>query len=389
MARDRAPTSIEVHMRKSAIGLLSLCSISLAISQSVNANSHDDSPKTDAITVTTLAEGLEHPWGMVFLPSGDMLVTERAGGIRRLTKDGALSERLKNVPEVVANNQGGMLDITVDPDFSENNTVYFCYSKPSDNGQAGSSSSVAKATLANNKFENVEVIFSASPVIDNGFHFGCRLVFDADKSLYITLGDRYKYMKEAQNTSNHFGSIVRINRDGSVPEDNPFINGDAPEVFSYGHRNVQGVTVHPQTGVVWAMEHGPKGGDEINIIKKAANYGWPEITYGIDYSGEIISDKTHMDGMEQPWLYWDPSIAPSGLTFYTGDMFKEWQGDILVGSLKFTHLRRVEIENGKPAKQHEYLRENGARIRDVDVDSEGAIYLLTDAPNGKVLKLTK
>jgi len=381
-------------MKKFTAGLLGLCSISLAVSQGVMANSHNDSDKVistkdNGMKVTTLAQGLEHPWGMAFLPNQDMLVTERSGGIRRLSQSGELSDRLENVPEVVANNQGGMLDITIDPDFSENNTVYFCYSKPSDDGKPGSSSSVAKATLVDNGLENIEVIFSASPVIDNGFHFGCRLVFDAEKSLYVTLGDRYKYMKGAQNTDNHFGTIVRINRDGSVPDSNPFTDGDAPEVFSFGHRNVQGVTVHPDTGAVWAMEHGPKGGDEINLIKNGANYGWPEITYGIDYSGDIISDKTHMEGMEQPWLYWDPSIAPSGLVFYTGDMFKEWQGDILVGSLKFTHLRRIDVVDGKPTEQHEYLRDNGARIRDVEVDEAGAIYLLTDAPNGKVLKLTK
>lgn len=363
----------------------------LALGQSAFAHENHDHGVTDKdITVTTLAEGLEHPWGMAFLPNGDLLVTERAGGIQRLSKDGKLSGRLANVPAVVANNQGGMLDIAIDPDFSSNNTVYFCYSKESEvEGKKGSSSSVAKATLTATGLDNVEVIFSADSIVDNGFHFGCRLVFDADKQLYVTMGDRYKYMQEAQNTNNHFGKIVRINRDGSVPTDNPFTDGDAPEVFSYGHRNVQGVTVYPQTGDVWAMEHGPKGGDEINIIRAGANYGWPVITYGIDYSGEIISDKTHMDGMEQPWVYWDPSIAPSGITFYNGDMFKEWEGDILVGSLKFTHLRRIEVEDGKPGEQFEYVRDNQARIRDVEVAPDGAIYLLTDAPNGKVLRLSK
>ena len=195
-------------------------------------------------------------------------------------------------------------------------------------------------------------------------------------------------MKEAQNTDNHFGTIVRINRDGSVPSDNPFTDGKAPEIYSYGHRNVQGITIHPETGEVWAMEHGPKGGDEVNLLSKGANYGWPVITYGIDYSGDIISDKTHMDGMEQPVLYWDPSIAPSGMTFYQGDLFPQWNGDLLVGSLKFTHLRRIEMDGGKPGEQHEYVRDNQARIRDVEVGPNGAIYLLTDATNGKVLKLT-
>jgi len=374
--------------------LLSAGAVALALTQTALAHEnhdHGDHGITDSdINVTTLAEGLVNPWGMVFLPNGDLLVTERAGGIQRLSKEGKLSGRLANVPDAVAQNQGGMLDITIDPDFSRNNTIYFCYSKASEvEGKSGSSSSVAKATLTDSGLDNVEVIFSADSIVDNGFHFGCRLAFDAEKQLYITMGDRYKYMQEAQNTNNHFGTIARINRDGSVPSDNPFIDGDAPEVFSYGHRNVQGVTIHPNTGAVWAMEHGPKGGDEINQIKAGANYGWPVITYGIDYSGDIISDKTHMEGMEQPWVYWDPSIAPSGLTFYTGEMFKEWEGDVLVGSLKFTHLRRIDVEDGKPGEQFEYVRDNQARIRDVEVAPDGSIYLLTDAPNGKILKLTR
>ncbi|HAM20634.1 PQQ-dependent sugar dehydrogenase [Alteromonas macleodii] len=379
----------------SALAQSLTCVLALTISQSALAHGdhkHGEAHEiTDSdITVTTLAEGLVHPWGMAFLPNGDLLVTEREGGIQRLSKDGKLSGRLGNVPKVVAQNQGGMLDIAIDPDFASNNTIYFCYSKASEvEGKQGSSSSVAKAKLTDSGLENVDVIFSADSIVDNGFHFGCRLAFDAKKHLYITMGDRYKYMKEAQNTDNHFGKIVRINRDGSAVEDNPFTDGKAPEIFSYGHRNVQGVTIHPETGAVWAMEHGPKGGDEINILERGANYGWPVITYGVDYSGDIISDKTHMDGMKQPWVYWDPSIAPSGLTFYQGEMFKEWNGDVLVGSLKFTHLRRIKVEDGKPGEQFEYVRDNHARIRDVEVGPEGAIYLLTDAPNGKVLKLTK
>ncbi|HAI73749.1 MAG TPA: PQQ-dependent sugar dehydrogenase [Alteromonas australica] len=364
--------------------LLLVASTALA-GASLPAHSHQDSDHVH-LESTTLAEGLVHPWGMAFLPNGDLVVTERAGGIRVLKKDGTLTPRLSNVPEVAAVNQGGMLDITLDPDFEDNNTLYFCFSQP---GEGGSSSSVARATYADNGLSDVSVIFSAAPLIDNGFHFGCRLTFDNEGKLFVTLGDRYKYMDEAQNTNNHFGTIVRINSDGTVPTDNPFTEGDAPEVFSYGHRNVQGVTVHPQTGKVWAMEHGPKGGDEVNLINKGANYGWPVITYGIDYSGEVISDKTHKEGMAQPWLYWDPSIAPSGMAFYTGDMFPEWEGDLLVGSLKFTHLRRVEVNNGQPADQHEYLRDNGERIRDVEIAPDGAIYLLTDAPNGKVIKLTR
>ncbi|WP_394223108.1 PQQ-dependent sugar dehydrogenase [Alteromonas gracilis] len=388
----RTPTILaQLFKPANAFSQSIVCALALTVSHGALAHGdHEHDDDGQHIKVTTLAEGLEHPWGMAFLPNGDMLLTERVGGIQRLSKDGKLSGRLSNVPEVVAQNQGGMLDIAIDPDFASNNTIYFCYSKASDaEGKSGSSSSVAKATLTNTGLEDVNEIFSADSIVDNGFHFGCRLVFDAEKQLYVAMGDRYKYMKEAQNTDNHFGKIVRINREGSAVKNNPFIDGKAPEVFSYGHRNVQGLTVHPETGAVWAMEHGPKGGDEINILERGANYGWPVITYGVDYSGAIISDKTHMEGMKQPWVYWDPSIAPSGLTFYQGDMFKEWNGDVLVGSLKFTHLRRIKVEDGKPGEQFEYVRDNHARIRDVEVGPDGAIYLLTDAPNGKVLKLTK
>ncbi|MDO6568952.1 PQQ-dependent sugar dehydrogenase [Alteromonas sp. 1_MG-2023] len=374
-------------MTRTITNVLSVCTLALAgVTQPAFSQQADTKTETKAqFVVTELAKELVHPWGMAFLPNGDLLVTERDGGIRRLNKAGELSPRFTNVPSVEANNQGGMLDIAIDPDFETNNTIYFCFSQP---GDGGSSSSVAKATLAGDSLSDVETIFSALPLVDNGFHFGCRLAFNADKQLFITLGDRYKYMKEAQNTENHFGTIVRINRDGSVPSDNPFINGKAPEIYSYGHRNVQGITIHPETGEVWAMEHGPKGGDEVNLLSKGANYGWPVITYGIDYSGAVISDKTHSEGMEQPVLYWDPSIAPSGMTFYQGDMFPQWNGDLLVGSLKFTHLRHIEMDGDKPGEQHEYLRDNNARIRDVEVGPKGAIFLLTDAPNGKVLKLT-
>lgn len=358
---------------------VALAAASLCLSAPVVADDHG------TLSVETLAEGLTHPWGMAFMPGGDVIITERAGGIRVYSPQTGLGERLANVPAVAANNQGGMLDITLDPKFSDNRTVYFCYSKP---GDGGSSTSVTKAVLADGELTDLNTIFSAAPLVNNGFHFGCRLAFNDAGELFVTLGDRYKYMDEAQNTDNHFGTIVRIHADGSVPDDNPFVEGGAPEVYTYGHRNVQGLTLHPETRAVWAMEHGPKGGDEINLLEAGANYGWPKITYGIDYSGDIISDKTEMAGMEQPWLYWDPSIAPSGMAFYQGQPFADWQGDLLVGSLKFTHLRRIEMNDGQPGKQHEYLRERGERIRDVEVGPDGFIYLLTDAPNGKLLKVS-
>lgn len=337
------------------------------------------------LKVTELATGLANPWGMAFLPDGRLLLSERAGNLRIYDPQLGVGEPLSGVPAVVAQGQGGMLDVALSPDFESNKQVFFCYSRP---GKGGNSSSVSRATLQGNTLTDLETIFIAEPLVDNGFHFGCRLAFDEQKHLFITLGERYKYKEEAQNLDNDLGKIVRIWPDGSVPEDNPFTDGKAPEIFSYGHRNVQGLTVHPKTGDVWAMEHGPKGGDEINLLKKGANYGWPVITYGIDYNGDIISDKTQMPGMEQPVLYWDPSIAPSGMTFYYGEPFKEWNGDLLVGSLKFTHLRRIHMQGNKPMEQEEFLRDRKERIRDVEVGPDGLIYLLTDSPDGKLLQVS-
>ncbi|RDV26643.1 PQQ-dependent sugar dehydrogenase [Alteromonas aestuariivivens] len=338
-----------------------------------------------SLNVKELAVGLSNPWGMVFLPDGDILLTERAGKIRRFDMQTGLGEPLAGVPEVAAVNQGGMLDIILDPGFSTNQTIYFCYSRPT---EGGSSSSVARAKLGESSITDVTDIFIADSVADNGFHFGCRLAFDAQNALYASLGDRNFFKEEAQNTDNHFGTIVRIDTKGKPIADNPFIGGKAPEIFTYGHRNVQGLTIHPVTGEVWAMEHGPKGGDEVNKLAKGNNYGWPVITYGINYNGDIISDKTHMEGMEQPVLYWDPSIAPSGMTFYSGEAFKDWQGDLLVGALKFTHLRRIEMDGDTPGEQHEFLKERKERIRDVTVGPDGLIYLLTDSPEGKLLQVS-
>ncbi|MBU3023990.1 PQQ-dependent sugar dehydrogenase [Aestuariibacter sp. A3R04] len=336
------------------------------------------------VKVETLTDALSHPWGLAFLPGGDIVLTERPGNIRLFRHDTGLGAPLKNVPAVAAVNQGGMLGIAVDPHFRDNQTIYFCYSQP---GEDGSTSAVSRARIQGDRLEDVETLFTASPRVDNGFHFGCRVAFDGNGDLFITLGERYKLMQEAQNTDNHLGKIVRIRPDGSIPDDNPFVDGKAPEIYSYGHRNVQGLTIHPETGAVWAMEHGPKGGDEVNLIKKGKNYGWPVITYGIDYSGDIISDKTEMPGMEQPVLYWDPSIAPSGMVFYQGDKFPDWRGDLLVGSLKFTHLRRIGMNEGKPGQQEVYLQDRKERIRDVVEGPDGYLYLLTDTPEGKLLKV--
>ncbi|WP_100642756.1 PQQ-dependent sugar dehydrogenase [Alteromonas facilis] len=339
----------------------------------------------NSVQVKELTDGLSHPWGMVQLPNGDFIINERPGTMRRFSQ-GTLGEPITGVPEVVAQNQGGLLGITADPDFASNNTLYFCYSSP---GEGGAASTVAKAELKGNSLSNVKTIFTASPRIDTGFHFGCRVVIDGEGYLFISLGDRGSQRDQAQNTDNHIGTVVRIKTDGVVPADNPFVSGAAPQVFTYGHRNVQGMTVHPVSGQVWTNEHGPKGGDEVNILEKGNNYGWPVITYGVNYNDTPVSDLTEKEGMQQPFLHWTPSIAPSGMDFYDGDAFTEWKGDLLVGSLKFDHLRRVELDdNNNVVAQHELLRDRGERIRDVIVGQDGLIYLLTDEPNGKLLQVS-
>ena len=336
--------------------------------------------------IETLADGLEHPWGLAFLPDGGILITERPGRLR-LYKDGALqSEPIAGVPEVVARGQGGLLDVALHPDFAGNGLVYLSYAGA---GEDGAGTEVARARFDGAALQDLAVIFRAEPKVGGGNHFGSRLRFAGDRTLYVTLGDRFRYMKEAQSLDNHLGTIVRLNDDGSVPDDNPFVGQrDArPEIFSYGHRNVQGLAVQPGTGTLWAHEHGPQGGDELNILKPGANYGWPAITYGIDYSGAIISEKTEAPGMEQPVVYWVPSIAPSGMAFYDGDAFPEWQGDLFLGALSHLHLRRLEIEGEAVVAQEELLTGLSERIRDVRAGPDGLLYVLTDSSDGKLLRL--
>jgi glucose/arabinose dehydrogenase len=336
--------------------------------------------------IQTLASGLDHPWSLAFLPDGGILITERSGSLR-LFRDGQLqADPVPGVPEVAARGQGGLLDIALHPDFADNGLVYLSYAGP---GAGGAGTEVARARFDGAALEDLEVIFRAEPKVGGGNHFGSRLLFAGDGTLYVTLGDRYRYMKEAQNLDNHLGSIVRLNDDGSVPEDNPFVGREdaRPEIFSYGHRNVQGLALEPQTGTLWAHEHGPQGGDEVNILKPGANYGWPAITYGIDYSGAIISEKTEAPGMEQPVIYWVPSIAPSGMAFYDGDAFPEWRGDLFVGALSHLHLRRLEIEGEKVVAQEQLLTGLSARIRDVRAGPDGYLYVLTDSADGHLLRL--
>ncbi|GAB4352496.1 MAG: PQQ-dependent sugar dehydrogenase [Kiloniellaceae bacterium] len=341
--------------------------------------------------VVTLARGLDHPWGLAFLPAngpgdGGMLITERSGSLR-LVKDGALQpDPVAGVPAVAARGQGGLLDIALHPDFAANGLVYLSYAGAAGN-EAGTE--VARARFDGSALTGLEVIFRAQPKTPGAAHYGGRIAFGPDGKLYIALGDRRNYMAEAQKLTSHLGGVLRLNDDGSVPDDNPFVGrSDAlPEIFTYGHRNVQGMAVHPATGAVWTHEHGPRGGDEVNILEAGANYGWPAITYGIDYSGAIISDKTEAPGMAQPVVYWVPSIAPSGMAFYQGEAFAQWQGDLFVGALAGRHLRRLELDGDTVAGQEVLLADLSERIRDVRSGPDGFLYLLTDSPRGSLIRL--
>jgi len=338
--------------------------------------------------VVKIVDGLAHPWGLAFLPGGDMLVTERDGRLR-LVRDGKLMPTpVSGLPRMMVGGQGGLLDVALAPNYAENGLIYIAYAggRP---GNAGTEVARGRLDLEAMTLREVKTIFKVAPKTSGAAHYGGRLQFHPDGTLFITLGDRYSYMDQAQSVENHLGTIVRINPDGSVPEDNPFVGREdaEPEIYTYGNRNVQGIALRPGTMTIWAHEHGPRGGDELNILKPGANYGWPAITYGIDYSGAIISDKTEAPGMEQPVVYWNPSIAPSGMTFYDGDKFPEWRGDIFLGALAHRHLRRLEMDGDMVVAQEELLGELNARIRDVVQGPEGLLYVLTDAADGQILRL--
>ena len=337
-------------------------------------------------TLQTVSTGLEHPWGMAFLPDGRALVTERPGRLRIVAADGALSAPLAGVPAVVAKGQGGLLDVALHPRFADNHLVYLSYSEA---GDGGNSTAVARGRFEGDALRDVEVIFRQQPKFDSPNHFGSRLVFAGDGTLFVTLGERYFRRDDAQQLDNHHGKIVRLNDDGSVPADNPFAQRQAalPQIWSYGHRNLQGAVLHPQTGELWTHEHGPRGGDELNIARAGRNYGWPVITYGKEYIGGSIGEGTAKAGMEQPLHYWVPSIAPSGMTF-VDERIPAWKGNLLIGSLKFDQLVRLELDGDKVVHEERLLqKELGERVRDVEQGPDGAIYLLTDESKGKLVKL--
>lgn len=350
-------------------------------------------PETEAtkVRVDTVASGLEHPWGLAFLPDGRMLVSERSGQLR-LVKDGQVGKPLQGVPEVSAQGQCGLMDVVLHPKFAENQWVYFSFAEPQSRfnlerpGLGDNSTAVARTKFQDNALKDVEVIFRQQPKVDSSLHCGSRLVFAADGALFVTLGERNSQRKDAQTLDNHHGKVVRLADKG-----NPFTNtADAkPEIWSIGHRNIQGAALHPQTGELWTHEHGPQGGDEINIARAGRNYGWPVITYGKEYGGGRIGEGTQKTGMEQPLHYWVPSIAPSGMTFYTGERFPAWRGNLLVGSLKFTQLVRLELDGERVVHEERLLQnELGERIRTVVQGPDGLVYLLTDQRDGKIVRVS-
>jgi glucose/arabinose dehydrogenase len=371
-------------MRSSIIlataGVVALASVP-ATAQVIRSSAGD-------VAVTTVARGLDHPWAIAFLPNGRMLVTERPGRMRIVAADGTLSPPLAGVPKVFASGQGGLHDVVLDRGYAQNHTIYFCYAEPVDRGGRTALSRARLTDEGTPRLDDVKVIFRQEGPLSSGNHFGCRIVQSVDDSLFMTAGEHFTTRDQAQNVANHLGKIIHIRPDGSVPADNPFLGraGAKPEIWSYGHRNPQGLAFHPTSGKLWEHEHGPRGGDEVNVIEKGKNYGWPVIGYGIDYNGARIHESTHKPGMEQPVWYWVPSIAPSGMAFYTGSPFAAWRGNLFVGALAGQLLARLELDGEKVVKEERLdLRE---RVRDVRQGPDGALWLATDSSAGRILRLT-
>jgi glucose/arabinose dehydrogenase len=344
-----------------------------------------------ALAHSVVASGLEHPWGMALLPDGRWLVTERPGRLRIISADGQIGEPITGLPAVDARGQGGLLDVILSPTFTSDRMIYWSYAEPRDGGNA---TSVARGTLTENgqRVDNAEVIFRALPVYDGDKHFGSTLAFDTAGHLFVTLGERsdLPIRPQAQQLDSHMGKVVRINADGSVPQDNPFVGqaGTLPEIWSLGHRNVQGIAVQPGTGAIWTIEHGARGGDELNRVEAGKNYGWPTIAYGIEYRGGPIGEGlTAREGLEQPNYYWDPVIAPGGQTFYSGAMFPAWDGNLLVAALGGQHIARLVLDDGRVVGEERLLTDLGERVRDVAVAADGAVWAITDEDDGKLVRL--
>lgn len=341
---------------------------------------------------TVVAEGLQNPWGLALLPDGRWLVTEKPGRLRVVTAEGQISDPVQGLPAVDARGQGGLLDVITSPTFGQDRLIYWSYAEPR---QGGNGTAVARARLSDDlsRVENVQVIFRVQPTYDGDKHFGSSLAFAPDGTLFITLGERSdKPMRpQAQDLSSHLGKTIRINADGSVPQDNPFVGqaGARPEIWSFGHRNAQGVAIQPGTGAVWTVEHGAQGGDEVNLDKPGLNYGWPDAAYGVEYGGAQIGEgATQHPGTEQPVYYWDPVIAPGGAVFYEGPMFPNWNGNLLVAGLREKHIARLVIQNDRVVGEERLLTDLGERIRDVAVGPDGSVWAISDERNGKLVRLS-
>jgi glucose/arabinose dehydrogenase len=342
---------------------------------------------TTGYKVIEIAKNLDHPWSMAFLPDGSVLVTERSGRLRLIKADVLQPQAISGVPAVHTGSQAGLFDIVLHPNFAQNSLVYLTYAA----GTKGSNGTqVARARFDGSALRDLQVIFKAMPLKDTDNHYGGRMAFLPDGTFALTIGEGFEYREKAQDLSSDLGKVVRLNDDGTVPQNNPFIgqSGVRPEIYTWGHRNEQGLVFDAQSGRLWETEHGPRGGDELNLIVAHKNYGWPVITYGMDYSGAYVSPYTQRAGLEQPLIYWTPSIAPSGLAIYRGDKFPEWNGDLFVGALAFKHLRRVHLDtDGNVVSQEQLLNDKQWRIRDVRVSPDGYLYVSTDENDGRVLRL--
>lgn len=337
------------------------------------------------LTLETVARGLENPWGLAFLPDGRMLVTEKPGRLRIVDRDGQISKPIANVPRVAARGQGGLLDVALSPGFARDQTIFLSFAEAGQGGEAGTA--LARARLVNDtELSDVRVIFQQTPKVDGGQHFGSRIAFSRDGAIFLTTGDRGKF-DPAQDVSNTIGVVVRLNGDGSPIKDNPFVGQERvrPEIFSYGHRNIQGAAIHPRTGALWVNEMGPRGGDEINVVAAGRNYGWPLVSWGSHYSGAPIAKPSSRTDLTDAIHHWTPSIAPSGLAFYEADLIKGWRGSLLVGALAARMLVRVSLDGEKVTGEERISL--GARIRDVRVGPDGGVFVITDESNGRILRL--
>jgi glucose/arabinose dehydrogenase len=350
------------------------------------------SAAADALRAVTVAQGLVNPWSLAFLPDGRMLVTEKPGRLRVVEADGKLGAPLAGLPAISVGGQCGLLDVLLDPKFADNRFIYFSYAEPASGGESGNSTAVARAKLGDNALTDVRVIFRQQPKYSSSAHCGGRLVFARDGKLFVTLGDRFARKDDAQTLNNHHGKVVRIEPDGQVPKDNPFVGraGALPEIWSLGHRNVQGGALHPSTGELWTHEHGPQGGDEVNVTEAGRNYGWPLLTYGRNYgSGTRIGEEGPQPGYEQSLKVWVPSIAPSGMAFLTSERYPGWKGSLFVGALRGEMLVRLTLDGRKVTGEERLLTELKERIRDVRQGPDGRLYLLTDSGNGRILRLER